>query len=55
MPEIKEKLSVDNLPVGTSAALEIKASAKKCLKKNGKPNVSLYLRKLIEKETGIKE
>ena len=51
----KERIAVDGLALGTTKALETKATEKKFLKINGKPNVSAYLRAIIEKATGIKQ
>jgi len=48
-----ERISVEGLPAGTTAALEQKALSKKMVKKNGKPNLSEYVRSLIEKATGV--
>lgn len=50
-----ERISVEKLPKGTTEALEQKAMIKKMTKKNGKPNLSAYLRYLFAKETGVKE
>ena len=50
-----ERIGVEGLASGTSIALEQKAIEKKFLKKNGKPNVSAYIRHLIERATGVKQ
>lgn len=49
-----ERIAVDNLPEGSTLALEKKALTRGFKKKNGKPNVSELLRYLVAREIKVK-
>jgi hypothetical protein len=43
-----ERITIDGLPKGTTAWIEKQAKADGFVKKTGKPNVSKYMRSVIE-------